>query len=118
MIKTFRAKNYGCLKDVTIGLTPLHAFVGPNDSGKSTILRGIRTVVQFAGGDFIESEDGLLPFSPRTTGRRITRKGSVPDSTDILLGCGQCAMKILIAGEGKTKPKQPALTSTRCSSPE
>jgi len=91
MIKTFRAKNYGCLKDVTIGLTPLHAFVGPNDSGKSTILRGIRTVVQFAGGDFIESEDGLLPFNPVTSGRRVTRKGSVPDSTDILLGCGVAA---------------------------
>jgi ABC-type branched-subunit amino acid transport system ATPase component len=90
MIKTFRAQNYGCLKDVTMGLTPLHAFVGPNDSGKSTILRGIRTVVQFAGGYFRSSNDGWswLPFNPVTPGRRVTRKGSVPDPTDILLGCG------------------------------
>ncbi|MDI3283806.1 ATP-binding protein [Polyangium sp. 15x6] len=64
MIKTFHAKNYGCLKDVTVGLTPLHAFIGPNDSGKSTILRGIRTVVQFAGGKFERREDKWLPFDP------------------------------------------------------
>ncbi len=65
MIKTFRAKNYGCLKDVTIGLTPLHAFVGPNDSGKSTILRGIRTVVQFAASKFTARDSGSWkPFDP------------------------------------------------------
>ncbi len=31
--------NFGCLKDVTFNLTPLHAIIGPNDSGKSTFLR-------------------------------------------------------------------------------
>jgi predicted ATPase len=43
MIKTFRARDYGCLLDVTASLTPLHAFIGPNDSGKSTLLRWMRT---------------------------------------------------------------------------
>jgi predicted ATPase len=36
-----RVVNVGCVKDVTIDLTPLHAFVGPNDSGKSTLLRAV-----------------------------------------------------------------------------
>ncbi len=44
MIQTFRAKNFGCLLDVEATLTPLHAFIGPNDSGKSTILHGLRTL--------------------------------------------------------------------------
>ncbi|MGH7293692.1 MAG: AAA family ATPase, partial [Polyangiaceae bacterium] len=37
--------GYGCLKDVRCSLTPLHAFIGPNDSGKSTLLRAIQTVL-------------------------------------------------------------------------
>ena len=46
MITRFSAKNYGCIKDVTCALTPLHAFIGPNDSGKSTLLRAIAACVR------------------------------------------------------------------------
>jgi ABC-type branched-subunit amino acid transport system ATPase component len=38
--------NYACLRDVKLDLTPLHALIGPNDSGKSTILRAVRTLTQ------------------------------------------------------------------------
>jgi predicted ATPase len=41
-----RVVNFGCVKDVTVDLTPLHAFVGPNDSGKSTLLRALRAAVR------------------------------------------------------------------------
>jgi predicted ATPase len=68
VIKTFRAKNYGCLQDVTATLTPLHAFIGPNDSGKSTLLHGMRTLVQFAGGRFERDEKrNWKPFDPLPT---------------------------------------------------
>ena len=50
MITRFRAKNYGCLKNVEIDLTPVHAFIGPNDSGKSTLLRAVRALGYFAAG--------------------------------------------------------------------
>ena len=40
-------KNYGCCKDVDIKLTPLHCFIGPNDSGKSTILRTMQILSTF-----------------------------------------------------------------------
>jgi predicted ATPase len=64
VITTFRAKNYGCLLDVTAHVTPLHAFIGPNDSGKSTLLNGMRTLVQLASSRF-ELEDGKwAPFDP------------------------------------------------------
>jgi predicted ATPase len=50
VITEFRAQIYGPLKDVRCALTPLHAFIGPNDSGKSTLLRGIVTLVNIAAG--------------------------------------------------------------------
>ncbi len=48
MIKRLTAKNYGCLRDVTVDFGSLHALIGPNDSGKSTILRAIRTLADSA----------------------------------------------------------------------
>lgn len=40
-VDTVHIENFGCARDVTIELTPLHALIGPNDSGKSTILRAV-----------------------------------------------------------------------------
>ena len=85
MIKTFRARNYGCLVDVTAQLTPLHAFIGPNDSGKSTLLHGMRTVVQLASRKFSLIDGRWLPFNPFLPDRLDEEK---PASDDILLGCG------------------------------
>lgn len=46
-ITTLRLQNYGCIKDLKLeGLGGLNAFIGPNDSGKSTILRAVRTLCQ------------------------------------------------------------------------
>jgi len=77
MIHAFHAQNYGCLRDVHVTLTPLHAFIGPNDSGKSTLLHGMRTVVQFAGSSFKLNEQGKwLPFDhflPYDNGRGVIR---------------------------------------------
>ncbi len=68
-ITRLQAKNFGCLKDVDVQLTPLHAFIGPNDSGKSTLLRAMRTIVHLASDKFfpISPSDGssqLGPFDP------------------------------------------------------
>jgi predicted ATPase len=50
VITRFDAENYGPIKSATATLTPLHAFIGPNDSGKSTILRGIVTAINLTQG--------------------------------------------------------------------
>lgn len=42
-VDTVRIQNFGCARDVTLELTRLHALIGPNDSGKSTVLAAIRT---------------------------------------------------------------------------
>ncbi len=62
MIKKFRAKGFGCLKDVTAHLTPLHAFIGPNDSGKSTLLKAIDTLGRFSAGAFMGDLPHLAYF--------------------------------------------------------
>ncbi len=64
-IRRLTVKNYGCVKDVSVELTPLHAFIGPNDSGKSTLLRAMRTLVQLAGDRFSSDDVGVIhPFNP------------------------------------------------------
>jgi predicted ATPase len=45
-VETVRIQNFGCARDVTLELTRLHALIGPNDSGKSTVLAAIRTACQ------------------------------------------------------------------------
>ncbi len=68
-IENLAVKNYGCLEDVSIDLTSLNAFIGPNDSGKSTILRAVRTLAHFAASSF-GKVDGLWghPFHPEVSG--------------------------------------------------
>lgn len=41
MIATFDVEGFRCLKNLDLELTPLHALIGPNDSGKTTILRAL-----------------------------------------------------------------------------
>ncbi len=41
MITQFHVKNYKALRDVTLPLKPIHVLIGPNDSGKTSILEAI-----------------------------------------------------------------------------
>lgn len=41
MITRFRVQNYKALRDVTLDLTPIHVLIGPNDSGKTSILEAL-----------------------------------------------------------------------------
>jgi energy-coupling factor transporter ATP-binding protein EcfA2 len=85
-ILSFRAKSYGCLRDVEVKLgTRLHAFVGPNDSGKSTLLRGIRTVLQFAHDRFEQATNGdWKPFNPFPLGTPRPGPGTQSNATTLL----------------------------------
>lgn len=42
-VEWVRIEGYRCIKSADLHLTPLHALIGPNDSGKSSILRAIET---------------------------------------------------------------------------
>lgn len=41
MITQFRVQNYKALRDVTLDLTPVHVLIGPNDSGKTSLLEAL-----------------------------------------------------------------------------
>ncbi|MBC7977193.1 MAG: AAA family ATPase [Myxococcales bacterium] len=45
-VETVRIQSFGCARDVRLELTRLHALIGPNDSGKSTVLAAIRTACE------------------------------------------------------------------------
>jgi predicted ATPase len=44
MITRFGVKNFKALKDVELELTPFHVLIGPNDSGKTSILQALAAV--------------------------------------------------------------------------
>lgn len=66
MLQTFTAQNYGCLRDVTLRLTPLHAIVGPNDSGKSTLLKAIELLTRWDKTGQIDGDERFPQESPLT----------------------------------------------------
>jgi predicted ATPase len=41
MIERIQIQNYKALRDVAIPLTPLHVLIGPNDSGKTSVLEAV-----------------------------------------------------------------------------
>ncbi len=71
MLKKLEVKNFLALRDVSIDLEPFTVIVGPNASGKSTILealhricalRSLRHRVLVEGGDFPEKSDSQLQW--------------------------------------------------------
>lgn len=77
-IKSLNVQNYGCLKDTAIDFEPFTVLVGPNDSGKSLILKSLEMLGGEQAAAFGRAED----FIGATYGRngapiRLTVKGSV-----------------------------------------
>lgn len=66
-IQRLTARNYGCLRDVDIRLGPLHALIGPNDSGKSTILAAAHTLAA------LSSSGGLAEINEKLRDRLWSR---------------------------------------------
>jgi ABC-type molybdenum transport system ATPase subunit/photorepair protein PhrA len=64
MMTRFRVRNYKCLKDVDIPLTPIHVLIGQNDSGKTSLLEAM-----FALYTIDESSDAAFPGN--WTGREL-----------------------------------------------
>jgi hypothetical protein len=70
-VERLRIQGYGCVHDATLALTPLHAFIGPNDSGKSTVLRALRalsSVLDRALGAEVQDAPGRDAPASRASG--------------------------------------------------
>jgi energy-coupling factor transporter ATP-binding protein EcfA2 len=59
MIIRFRVQNFKALRDVTFDLTPLHVLIGPNDSGKSSILQALGALGRSADRPLAQAFTGL-----------------------------------------------------------
>ena len=79
-------QGYACLKDVKCTLTPLHAFIGPNDSGKSTLLRVIESL---SGARFASSTSVYARFA---------------DGSDLRINQGRPGVEITAAGNPQVMP--------------
>jgi predicted ATPase len=62
-VETVRIENFGCVRDARLELTRLHALIGPNDSGKSTVLSALRMMGELIRVGQLElqrAQDGRL----------------------------------------------------------
>jgi hypothetical protein len=78
LIDRLAVKKFGCLKDVDISLTPLQAFIGPNDSGKSTILLAAHILGLLGWG----REQEVREFGPELWTTFVNR--STENSTELI----------------------------------
>jgi len=77
MITGFEAHGYRCLEDVKVeGIPPLAAFIGPNNSGKSTLLTAVQQAVVRRG----------MELSPEDEFRVRVFPLEAPPEADVKLG--------------------------------
>ncbi len=72
MITRFDAENYGCIRKGGLDLTPLHALIGPNDSGKSTLQRAMRALLNLEAAGIDGSASALQA-------RRFANEAETPE---------------------------------------
>lgn len=77
-LSRFGVKNYKCLGEIDIPLTPIHVLIGPNDSGKTSLLEAMAAL--FASAEQIVSEVFPRPW----VGRELVRHGSLTDSVEFV----------------------------------
>ncbi len=94
MIEAYRIQNFGCIRDIQGCLTPLHAFIGPNDSGKSTLLRALHYTFGIANW---RSGYGLVRHDPRWAGYLKQAQ----HSTSIEVQLGDSAQFLVVDANGR-----------------
>lgn len=65
MITTFRVQNYKALRDVTLQVTPMHLLIGPNDSGKTSILEALAALSR------LSADEPMIAFRNDCEGREL-----------------------------------------------
>ena len=89
MISRFRVQNYKALRDVTVDLSPVHVLIGPNDSGKTSILEAIAALSRSMDSPLAQA------FAGNWSGRQLVWR-SEPDLPVIL------EAEVTVSGESLT----------------
>jgi AAA15 family ATPase/GTPase len=58
MITAFRVQNFEALRDVALDLTPIHALIGPNDTGKTSVLEAIDALCRSVDHNLSDAFEG------------------------------------------------------------
>lgn len=95
-IRKLHVESFGCVKNATVELSPLTVFVGPNDSGKSMLLRALTTLSTASEIDkgwrdiFPEVQDlRAQTFNGRGDAIRLSLEGDAGESSfeyDVTVG--------------------------------
>jgi predicted ATPase len=86
-VETVRIENFGCVRDAKIEPTRLHALIGPNDSGKSTVLSALRTAAEL-----IRLGENKLLHDGRLDSRGVPGSKITMCSTEFEVAC-KCGPK-------------------------
>jgi predicted ATPase len=71
MITRLRVKNFKALRDVEVQLTPIHVLIGPNDSGKTSILDALAALCRSVDHDLAEAFSGSWKGRELVSGGRL-----------------------------------------------
>jgi energy-coupling factor transporter ATP-binding protein EcfA2 len=87
-LQRLEASKFGCLDDVALDLTRIHALIGPNDSGKSTILNAARTLANLLS---------QVPVLPNPSRSKIVSGGLFdPDRpTRLAVSSGEVSLEVV-----------------------
>ena len=82
MMTRFHVRNYKCLKDVDIPLTPIHVLIGQNDSGKTSLLEAMYALFKVD-----ESPDAAFPGD--WTGRELVNLAAAEPRIELGAVCSR-----------------------------
>ncbi len=84
-VDQLRIQGFGCFADTTLALTPIHAVIGPADTGKTTMLRALRALSKYAQLRNVQAtatEFGLYAHETASLEARVVGAGSAIVSRD------------------------------------
>ncbi len=90
MIIKFRVQNYKALRDVSLKLSPIHVVIGPNDSGKTSLLEALGAFCGSVNSELVTAFRGLWEGRDLIWCRSdeaITFTAQFKDSLTYQLGC-------------------------------
>lgn len=122
MIRQIHIQNYKALRDVTLDLTPFHVLIGPNDSGKTSILEAVAALCRSVdkqtdelfvgkcqGRDLVwNGDEGVMPVQiSADIADAKANDASVSDWGQYILKCAfqpkatNCSIQVSIRPPGK-----------------
>lgn len=91
MIEKIRIQNYKALRDVTLDLTPIHVLIGPNDSGKTSILEAVAALCRSTDHElplaFVGAWEGMSLVWNQEPNRLVTLTATLGDADGVFDYC-------------------------------